>query len=104
MAGSTPTRVVAVATSLTAVVSSGLAVLINLATDSPDSYWAWMGVVILTALGAGISLWQTLRSRRRAAEDSTITNSFDGTMNANNRGNGRSYQVGSGTMNVREVP
>ncbi|MFG1673248.1 hypothetical protein [Micromonospora sp. NPDC049282] len=35
-----------------AVVSSALAVLINIATDLKNSWWAWSGVVVITALSA----------------------------------------------------
>jgi hypothetical protein len=46
-----------------AVVSSTLAILINIATDLKNAWWAWAGVVVATALSALITfLVQTRRS------------------------------------------
>jgi hypothetical protein len=42
---------------IVAVVTSGLAVAINLATDLKDSWWAWLAVATLTVASGGISAW-----------------------------------------------
>nr|WP_146060503.1 NB-ARC domain-containing protein [Amycolatopsis sp. CA-128772] len=46
-----------------AVVTSGLGVAINVATDVKDAWWAWAAVAILTVISAGVSVW--LRPFRR---------------------------------------
>ncbi|MFD0359931.1 hypothetical protein ACFQZZ_00490 [Nocardia sp. GCM10030253] len=43
-----------------AVVATGLAVVVNLATGG-GSWWLWVVVVALTVAGAGTSLWQYQR-------------------------------------------
>lgn len=40
-----------------AVVTSGLGVAINVATDVKGNWWAWVAVGILTVLSAGVSVW-----------------------------------------------
>jgi len=40
-----------------AVVTSGLGVATNLATDLKDSWWAWLAVGALTVVSAGVSVW-----------------------------------------------
>ena len=54
--GTIAVRVV-VPTVAVAVVASALAVVINLATEWKTNPWAWVGVVALTAVVAGVSLW-----------------------------------------------
>ncbi|QTR01278.1 hypothetical protein J7S33_17560 [Saccharothrix algeriensis] len=50
---------VVVPTLVVAAVSSGLAVVINLATEWKTNPWAWVGVVVLTLAAAGVSLWSS---------------------------------------------
>src|SRR5688500_9953324 len=52
---------------LTAVLSSALAIVVNLATSS-SSAWLWVGVLALTALAAGMSLLEQ-RGRRVTEPD-----------------------------------
>ena len=40
-----------------AVVTSGLGVAINIATDVKDAWWAWAAVAVLTVISAGVSGW-----------------------------------------------
>ena len=40
-----------------AVVTSGLGVAINIATDVKDAWWAWAAVAVLTVISAGVSVW-----------------------------------------------
>ncbi|MEV4142646.1 hypothetical protein AB0J40_03205 [Amycolatopsis sp. NPDC049691] len=40
-----------------AVVTSGLGVAINIATDVKDAWWAWAAVAVLTVVSAGVSGW-----------------------------------------------
>jgi len=54
--GSVARRVIA-PTVATAVVTSGIAIVINLATDWKTNPWAWLAVVVLTAATAGVALW-----------------------------------------------
>ncbi|MFC9898384.1 hypothetical protein ACFVMC_32235 [Nocardia sp. NPDC127579] len=56
---------IAAPTAATALVSTGLAIVVNLATGSIDSVWLWLAVAALTALSFGVSLW--LHSRQPAA-------------------------------------
>ncbi|PZS22983.1 MAG: hypothetical protein DLM61_24860 [Pseudonocardiales bacterium] len=46
-----------VVTVATAVLTSAIAVVINLATEWKTNPWAWLGVVGLTVLSAAVSLW-----------------------------------------------
>ena len=46
----------------TAVVGSGVATVINLATEWKTNVWAWVAVAVLTLLAAGLSLWLACRS------------------------------------------
>ncbi|MGH3568805.1 MAG: hypothetical protein ACRDRH_22815 [Pseudonocardia sp.] len=61
MAGGLGWRV-AVSTVATAVVSSGVAVVVNLATEWGTNVWAWAAVVVLTLVAAALSLWLARRS------------------------------------------
>jgi hypothetical protein len=60
----------------TAVVSSALAVVVDLATQSKTNWWAWVGVVALTVISIPVSLWQYQRSTRAdsalGAEDAQV--------------------------------
>lgn len=67
MAGSAVRRVVA-PTVATAVVTSGAAVAINLATEWKTNPWAWVAVVVATALVAVAAMW--LGRRHTAAAES----------------------------------
>ena len=58
---------VAVPAVATAVVGSGAAIVINLATEWKSSVWAWMAVAVLTMLAAGLSLWLARGSSTVAA-------------------------------------
>lgn len=59
MAGRSRGVRVVVPTLVVAAVSSGLAVVINLATEWKTNPWAWVGVVVLTLAAAGVSLWSS---------------------------------------------
>ncbi|MBV9314276.1 MAG: hypothetical protein JO100_11205 [Pseudonocardia sp.] len=48
---------VAVPTAATAVVGSGVAVVINLATEWKTNPWAWIVVGVLTLLAMVLALW-----------------------------------------------
>ncbi|MGW0252695.1 hypothetical protein ACWDYH_39340 [Nocardia goodfellowii] len=48
---------VAVPTAATAVLSSALAVAVNIATGGDHSVWAWGAVVVLTVAVFAVSLW-----------------------------------------------
>lgn len=58
---------IAVPTLITAVVTSALAVVINLATDWKGNSWAWLAVVVLTLLSAGASYWLSRSSEEPTA-------------------------------------
>lgn len=55
-------RKVAVPTAATAVVTSGLAVAVNVATDG-GAVWAWVAVAVLTAAAFAASLWLQLAAQ-----------------------------------------
>ncbi|MEV0360258.1 hypothetical protein AB0H71_29805 [Nocardia sp. NPDC050697] len=55
-------RKVAVPTAATAVVSSGLAVAVNVATDG-GAVWAWVAVAMLTVAAFATSLWLQLAAQ-----------------------------------------
>jgi len=60
MAGGLGWRVAA-PTIATAVVSSGVAIVINLATEWKTNIWAWAAVAALTLVAAALSLWLARR-------------------------------------------
>lgn len=49
-------RVVA-PTVATAMVSSAVAISVNFATEWKHNLWAWLAVLVLTAIGGGVALW-----------------------------------------------
>ncbi|MFD4358075.1 hypothetical protein ACFWPX_36420 [Nocardia sp. NPDC058518] len=53
-----------------ALVSTGLAVVVNLATGG-GPWWLWVAVVVLTAAGCGTSLW--LYQRQASPTGPTVT-------------------------------
>lgn len=55
MSGRVVTVPVLVSAVLTAVVSSALAIVVNLATEWKGNMWAWIGVAALTLLAAGVA-------------------------------------------------
>ncbi|GLY50083.1 hypothetical protein [Lentzea sp. NBRC 102530] len=57
MAQGSATRRVITPTIAMAVVLSGTAITINLATDWKTNLWAWLGVFALTAATAAVSYW-----------------------------------------------
>lgn len=60
MAGGLGWRVAA-PTIATAAVSSGVAIVINLATEWKTNIWAWAAVAALTLVAAALSLWLARR-------------------------------------------
>ncbi|MEU7221145.1 hypothetical protein [Nocardia iowensis] len=62
MADDSMVRRVAAPTAMTAVVSTALAVVVNLATSSVESRWLWVAVAVLTVVGFVASLWLYRRS------------------------------------------
>lgn len=66
----TVSRVV-VPTALTALTSTGLAVVVNLATGGGHSMWMWVAVAVLTLCGFGVSLWAQNRQPASAAPEPT---------------------------------
>jgi hypothetical protein len=60
MAGGSGWRVV-VPTVATAVVSSAVAIVVNLATEWKTNPWAWVGVGMLTLVAAVLAVWLACR-------------------------------------------
>jgi hypothetical protein len=56
---------------LTSALSTGLAVVVNLATDLKDSWLAWAGVVVLMVLTGGVSLLAQHISARHSSRQET---------------------------------
>ena len=68
-----------------AVVTSGLGVAINLATDMKGSWWAWLVVGTLTVVSGGITAWRQgsdtpRHSRALTVPESSTHNQVSGTV------------------------
>ncbi|MEU6267654.1 hypothetical protein [Saccharopolyspora shandongensis] len=57
---------------ITAVVTSAVALLINVATNQPGALWSWMGVAVLTVL-VGILSWYEKHEQDRSKGSRTTT-------------------------------
>jgi hypothetical protein len=58
---------VAVLAAATAVSGSAVAVAVNLATEFKTNFWAWVAVVVATALVAAVAMWLDHRRNAEAA-------------------------------------
>jgi hypothetical protein len=74
-----PVRVVVVLTVGTALVSSALAVMVNLATEWETSGWAWLAVAALTMISGGLS-WRHQRQTRTESSPGAEGASAGGTV------------------------
>ncbi|MGX1805162.1 hypothetical protein ACWIGI_05560 [Nocardia sp. NPDC055321] len=72
---------VAVPTAVVAVVTTGLAVAVNMATGGDTRWWWWVIVAGLTAAGFVGSLWQFLRQSGTAPQE-TVQSSGRGAVAA----------------------
>jgi hypothetical protein len=79
-----------------AVVTSGLGVAINLATDMKGSWWAWLAVGTLTVVSGGITAWRQGSDTPRHPQPQTVPQS-----STHNQVSGtvRGSAIQSGTIN-----
>lgn len=53
-----------------AVLTSGVAIVINMATDGRAGVWSWLAVVVLTGLSAAAAIWLRVAEQSFPAEPS----------------------------------